>query len=185
MIKKLIYYISLSIILIPNLGISQFNFNISYNGRTDDNLYRSPTPVQDYISLIGLGANYKIQDTGLSIYNNLDFLNYNENTSRSFLLNNLGFSNYINITEDQFSKIYFGGNWNLRVNKEEYNYYNYSQITGYTNVQHFFRIALLKGGYNYRWRNYTNWSDLSNHLHNAFIQLNKSFPTRTTIIIHF
>ena len=171
------------VILASNVGISQLNFNISYNGYYDDNLFRSPETVKDLISDIGIGANYKIKDTGFYIHNNLDILKYQDNANRDFVLNNLGFSNQVTIGENQLSNLYFGGNWNLRINQNDYNYYNYSQIFGYTNIQIFTKISLIKGGYNYRYRDYSNWSNLSNHLHNAYLQINKSFPTRTTIIL--
>jgi hypothetical protein len=180
--KKLIYII-IFIVLIPASGLSQLNFKLSYNGYSDDNLFRSPEPIQDFLSDINIGASFRIKDSGFYLYNNLYLLSYNENSDRNFFINNLGFSDKISIGENQFSNLFFGGSWNLRTNQDDYDYYNYSQLYGYTNVQLYTNIFLLKGGYNYRWRNYTNWTDLSNHLHNAFLQINKSFPTRTTIIL--
>ena len=180
--RKLIYRICL-IGLIPNLVISQINFNVSYNGYFNDNLFRSPEPIQDFLSDIHFGTNYKIKDSGFSLNNNFDVLTYNNYADRNFLINNLGFYNQMSLGESQFSNLYLGGSWNLRINQDDYDYYNYSQLYGYTNVQLFTNFFLIKGGYNYRWRNYSNWSDLSNHLHNAFLQINKSFSTRTTIIL--
>ena len=181
--KNLIKSIFVLLFLNLNIVFSQLNINLSYNGYADNNLFRSPQPISDFLSSVKLGTSYRFDKEGLTIYNNINLLGYKEYSERNFLINNVGLLKHFKLGENQFSNMYLGSNWNLRVNKKDYEYYNYSQLSGYLNLQLFTKIALFKGGYSYRWREYINWSDLSNHLHNAFIQINKSLPTRTTIIL--
>lgn len=168
--------------LITSVAIAQFNFNVSFNHYIDDNLFRTPDPIQDQLSNYQIGTNLRFKDSGLSIYDNFNALNYKDNENRSFMTNKVGFSNRINWGDNSLSSLYFGANWNLRINQSDFEYYNYSQFSGFVNTQIFPKFFILKGGYSYRWCNYLNWTDLSNHLHNAYVQINKSLPTRTTFI---
>ncbi len=161
----------------------QFSKDITVHTYNDDNLYRSPEPISDMLSSVKLNLNYQDNESNIRLSNKTNLILYNNTSDRSFLINNTGLNKNLKIGEKSNSNINLGGNWTLRVNKTDYNYYNYSQISGYANFQILTNIVLIKGGYNYRWRNYPNWSYLSNHLHNVHFQLNKSFPTRTTVIL--
>ena len=173
-----------SILIITGIVFGQFSKDLTVHTYNDDNLFRAPDSlkVQDMLSSVKLGLSYQDQETDTRFYNNTNLILYKNTSDRNFLINNTGFNKRIKIAENSNSNFNLGGNWSLRVNKTEYNYYNYSQLSGYSNFQLLTDIILIKGGYSYRWRNYTNWPNLSNHLHNAHIQLNKSFPTRTTVI---
>jgi hypothetical protein len=169
-------------LFVIGIGFGQFSNDLTINTYSDDNLYRSPEPIQDILSTIKYGLSFQDTESNILLYNNTNLILYKNTFDRNFLINNIGLSKSLKIGNKSNSDINLGGNWSLRVNKNDYNYYNYSQLSGYTNFQILTDIILIKGGYSYRWRNYQNWSDLSNHLHNAFIQLNKSFPSRTTVI---
>ncbi len=171
------------IFLISNIVFGQFSNFVSFNSYSYDNLFRSPEPIQDILSTIKIGLRYQQPEKNTQFYNNTSLIVFNNIYDRNFLINNAGVNKSINIGEKPNSIFRLGGNWTLRVNKNDYNYYNYSQLSGYANFQILTKIALIKGGYSYRRRNYPNWPDLSNNLHNAFFQLNKSFPSRTTIIL--
>lgn len=176
-------FILICIFLVSNVVFGQFSNFVSFNSYSYDNLYRSPIPIQDVLSTIKIGLSYQQPENNTQFYNNTNLIAYKNTYDRNFLINSAGIIKNIKIGEKSNSKFSFGGNWTLRVNKENYNYYNYSQLSGYANFQILTDIALIKGGYSYRWRNYQNWSDLSNILHNVFFQLNKSLPSRTTIIV--
>jgi len=170
-------------LFVVGILFGQFSSNISINTYTDDNLFRTPDPTQDLLTNVNLSLNYKLVETNTNFYNNINLLTYKNTFERNFLINSAGLNKNIKFGENSTSTVNIGGNWTLRVNKTDYNYYNYSQISGYANFQLITNIVLIKGGYSYRWRNYSNLPELSNQLHSAYIQLNKSFPTRTTIII--
>lgn len=176
-------FILICIFLVSNVVFGQFSNFVSFNSYSYDNLYRSPIPIQDVLSTIKIGLSYQQPENNTQFYNNTNLMVFKNTSDRNFIINNAGINKSIKIGDKPNSNIRFGGNWTLRVNKENYNYYNYSQLSGYANFQILTDIALIKGGYSYRWRNYQNWSDLSNILHNIFFQLNKSLPSRTTIIV--
>ena len=176
-------HIFAQILFVISIAFGQFSNNLIVHTYNDDNLYRSPEQIQDILSSIKLGLSYRQPENNTQFYNNTNLIIYKNTSDRNFVINNTGIKTSLVISEKANSNIDFGGNWTLRVNKDDYNYYNYSQLSGYANFKILTNIILIKGGYSYRWRNYPNWANLSNHLHNAFIQLNKSFPTRTTVII--
>ena len=177
-------YIFAQILFVTSIVFGQFSKDLTVYTYSDDNLFRTPDSlkVQDVLSSVQFGLSYLDTESNIRLYNNTNFILYNNTSDRNFLINNIGINKSLKIDKDTNSNINLGGNWSLRVNKTDYNYYDYSQLSGYANYQLLTNIILIKGGYSYRWRNYTNWTDLSNHLHNAYVQLNKSFPTRTTII---
>ncbi len=177
-------YIIAHILFVTSIVFGQFFNFVSLNTYNDDNLFRTPDSlkVQDVLSTFTLGLRYQDSDSHIQLHNNTNLMTYLNNSTRNFLINNVGINKRILLNENSTSNINLGGNWSLRINQDDYNYYNYSQMSGYANFTMLTDIILIKGGYSYRWRNYSNWPDLSNHLHNAHIQLNKSFPTRTTVI---
>ncbi len=176
-------HIFTQILFVISIVFGQFSKDLTIHTYNDDNLYRSPEPVQDVLSSVKLGLSYQDVESNIRVYNNTNLILYKSTSDRNFLINNVGINKYLKIGEKSNSNINLGGNWTLRANKYDYNYYNYSQLSGYANFQILTDIVLIKGGYGYRWRNYPNWTYLSNHLHNVHLQLNKSFPTRTTVIL--
>ena len=177
-------FIIAQIVFVTSIVLGQFSNFVSINTYNDDNLFRTPDSikVQDVLSTFTLGLRYNESESKFQFYNNTNLMVYKNNSIRNFLINNAGLNKSIPLNENSSSNINLGVNWSLRVNQDDYNYYNYSQLSGNANFQLSTDIILIKGGYSYRWRNYPNWPDLSNYLHNVHIQLNKSFPTRTTVI---
>jgi len=177
-------YIVAQILFVTSITFGQFSGFVSLNAYNDDNLFRTPDSikVQDVLSTFTLRLRYQDSESKIQLHNNANLMTYQNNTIRNFLINNVGLNKSMLLNENSTSNINLGGNWSLRVNQNDYNYYNYSQLSGYANFQLLTDIILIKGGYSYRWRNYPNWPDLSNYLHNANVQLNKSFQTRTTVI---
>ena len=174
-------YIFVQILFVISIVFGQFSKDLTVHTYSDDNLFRTPDSlkIQDMLSSINFGVKYKQPETNTNFYNNTSLILYKKMSDRNFLLNSAGINKNIQIGEKSNSNVYLGGNWSLRINQIDYNYYNYSQLSGYVNYQLLTDIVIIKSGYSYRWRNYTNWTDLSNHLHNAHLQLNKSFTPGT------
>ena len=170
-------------LFVASTVLGQFSTNLMVNTYTDDNLFRTPDPIQDLLSNVNLSLSYQQPEANTQFYDNINLIAYKNTYDRNFLINSAGINKNIKIGEKSNSTFSLGGNWTLRANKDNYNYYNYSQLSGYANFKLLTNIILLKGGYSYRWRNYQNLPELSNQLHNTYLQLNKSFPSRTTIIV--
>jgi hypothetical protein len=61
--------------------------------------------------------------------------------------------------------------------------YDYNQLYAYLNLRFDFDFLFLKAGYNFRYRDYSNLPEMNNLRHYIFLQTNKSFQSRTTIIL--
>ena len=184
-IKHSLHLISLVCILLLTFSsiYAQFQSTIDISSWHDDNLYRSPEKVDDIVTNFDLQINYQPEETDVNLYLNGSYLLYNEFTTRSFYMNALGFNLVKSIDENEFYNFYLGVDWTFRVNNEEFNYYDYHQLYAYSNLSFNLDWFFLRGGLNYRYRNYANIPDLNNHQFYGFMQINKSFQTRTTFII--
>ncbi|KAA3610070.1 MAG: hypothetical protein D8M58_07465 [Calditrichaeota bacterium] len=166
---------------------AQFTKSIDISSFYDDNLFRSPDPVSDLITDLSLGLKYKAEKSNMSYFYNGSLLFYQDNALRNFSMHSLGFDNFVNFGKDDYHSFYFGANWALRKNGEDYNYYDYDQLFAYTNFRLDLDGLFIKAGYNFRYRSYTNIPDLTNYRHFIFLQANRSFESKTTIILetHF
>ncbi len=166
---------------------AQVNISFDSSPSYDDNIYLSPEKIGDFTIDNEIKLSYLIKSDSrksfLSLYNNSNYISYIKYSEKSLFLNNLGFA-YVNIFgKNKKQKFYFGSNWSLRKNRSEYNYYDYNQFYSYANWQFNINKTFLKAGYNFRYRSYADLSNLTNSQHYVFAQLNRSFKTRTSIIL--
>jgi hypothetical protein len=161
---------------------AQFTKNLEISSYYDDNLFRAPTPSSDLLTSFELRLNYRPEDSNLNMYYNGSFLLYRDTYDRNFSLHGFGLFFNHSFGDDDRHTLYLGSDGNFRLNNEEYNYYDYTQIYLYSNIRLDLDIFFIKAGYNFRYRNYSNLSDLSNSRHYVFLQANKSFASRTTVI---
>ncbi len=147
------------------------------------NLYRSTVPEEDLLTDAAIQLNYRFPKLNINIDYQGDWFFYRDYTVRNFILNHIGLDYYKSFGKDNRQAFYLGTDCQLRLNEEEYDIYNYTQLYGYANFHFDLAWMFVKTGYNFRHRGYANLSDLSNNRHFIFLQLNKSFATRTTLII--
>jgi hypothetical protein len=171
------------LMLVFNISSAQFRSTIDISSWHDDNLYRSPEKVEDIVTNFDLQLDFQPEESHVNLYFNGSYLLYNELNTRSFYMNALGFNFVKSIDEDELHTFYLGADWTFRVNNEEFNYYDYHQLYAYSNLSFSLDWFYLRGGFNYRYRNYANIPDLNNHQLYGFMQINKSFETRTTFIV--
>ncbi len=180
--------VKLTVILIMALLLvqsaqAQLSANIEMSSYADDNLFRSPEPVSDVLSNVGLTLAYRPQDSGMKFYYDGSFFMYNDFSERNFSLQALGLNSFSAFGSNDQHGFYWGTDLTMRFNGLEYKYYDYTQLYAYANLNFDLNFMFLKSGYNFRYRSYSNLPDLSNYRHYAFVQLNKSFATRTTLIL--
>jgi len=178
-----INYIVVLILITCAMAQAQFTKNIEVVSYYDDNLYRSPDPTQDLLTDIGIHLNYRPDDSDMNYYYSGSFFLYQNNPLRNFSLHGIGFSYSNPFGKDEQNNFYLGSEWSRRFNGEEYNYYDYNQLYASTNFRFDLDFMFLKSGYNFRYRNYSILSDLTNYRHYLFVQANKSFETRTSLIL--
>jgi hypothetical protein len=167
------------------LGTAQAQLTKSIDITTyyDDNLFRSPQPVTDFLTDFSVGLNYTPEKSDMNYYYGGSWLIYQDNTLRNFSTHSLGFDYSTLFGKKNAHNFYMGADFTLRVNGEEYNYYDYNQLLAYSNVRYDLDGLFIKAGYNFRYRSYSNLPDLTNTRHFVFVQANKSFDTRTTVIV--
>ena len=184
--KKLLKYLLLiGIFFSTNVDKSsaQFDTFLDLSSGFDDNLYLSSDETSDLINDLDFRLNYTPKDSNINLFYHGDYISFLNTSERNIFLNNFGGSYYKSFGDKDKHKFYMGGNWLSRYNKEEYNYYNYKQLYLFTNQRFNLNGLFLKTGYNFRYRSYAEIPDLTNYQHYLFLQANRSFKTRTSIII--
>ena len=177
------YIFTISIVLsFANQIQAQFTKNLEISSYYDNNLFRSPIPTPDLLTNIEMRLNYRPQDSNMNLYYTGSFLLYRDTYDRNFSLHGFGFYYNHPFGDEDRHTLYLGGDGTIRLNGEDYNYYDYTQIYLYSNIRFDLDFLFVKAGYNFRYRNYSNLPDLSNSSHFVFFQANKSFASRTTII---
>jgi hypothetical protein len=183
--KKIMRFKSviLFILIGTNFVFSQFSKNIEISSYFDDNLYRSPYPISDLFTTLDINLAFRPGESRVNFSYDGSFFLYQEANERNFSLHGLGISYFNTFGAEEEHTYYFGLDGLLRRDSEEYNYYDYNQAYIYANIRFDLNYLFLKTGYNFRHRNYANLSYLTNNRHYGYIQINKPFQTRTTIIL--
>jgi hypothetical protein len=181
--KKSLKKLLILAILFTSTLQAQLTKSIDITSYYDDNLFRSPQPVTDFLTDFSVGLNYTPEKSDMNYYYGGSWLIYQDNTLRNFSTHNLGFDYSTLFGKENSHNFYMGADFTLRINSEEYNYYDYNQLLAYSNVRYDLDGIFIKAGYNFRYRSYSNLPDLTNTRHFIFVQANKSFDTRTTVIV--
>lgn len=182
-IKIKFLIIAFGIAAFQQITSAQFNAIIDMSTDYDDNIYLSPTKIGDFIYSTDLNLNYTLKDSATNIYYNLDYLVYNEYNIRNFLLNKVGIRHSRDFGKNNQHWLFAGTYFMDRLNNEAYYYYDYRQLYLYTNQRFSLKKTNLRTGYNFRYRNYKNIMELTNYQHYLFLQLSRTFRTRTTLLM--
>jgi len=180
---KVFNYIYLSIFFMTQLLFAQFSKNLEISSYLDDNLYRSPDAVADLFTNMDLSLDYRLPSSTVNFSYNGSFYFYRDANERNFSLHSLNLSLYHSFGDEEQHTLYMGADGLLRIDTEDYNYYDYTQLYLYLNLRLDLDFIFLKSGYNFRVRDYRNFPELSNNRHYVYLQMNKSFETRTTLIL--
>lgn len=179
MIKRLYF---LSMIFFGALG-AQIYPGAAFSVMSSDNIFKGPDPVFDYMYLVSVSLDYLPEKSGFSFFYNGDFDFYRTYNDRNSSYHGLGLNYFSKIGRDKKNNFYLGTDFQMRINDEVYEVYDYSQFYLYGNFKFNFEALTLKTGYNFRFRNYTNYTDLSHSRHIFFVQLARTFQTKTTLKI--
>jgi len=172
-------YLTLSV----NYLLAQFNSSVEVSSTLDDNVFRSPIPVEDVITDLDLDLGYRFTNSNFHIYYNANLIFYQNLKERNLSLHRIGLSYFKPFGNEDRHTFFIGANGLARFDGVEYQEYDYNQLYTYANIRFDFDYLFLKVGYNFRYRDYTNLPELNNLQHYVFLQANKSFETRTTLIL--
>lgn len=176
-------YIAIIFLFIGSSLHAQFSSRFNVTSSFDDNIYRSPFPTSDLLTDLELNLIYEAGESNLRFQYNGNMILYRDLKIQNFSVHSLGTHYFKSFGEDDIHSFYLGGDWTSRINGDDYNYYDFNQLYAYFNLRLDLDYMFLKTGYNFRYRNYLNIPELSNYRHYLFAQINKSFETRTTVIL--
>lgn len=180
--KRFYFSTALLIIFFSSWLQAQFTKSLKISSFYDDNLFRSPEAVNDFLTDASVGLNYQPAASNLNFNYNGSFYLYQDNAVRNFSLHSMGLEYAVPFGDDDQNNFNTGVEYTLRKNGDAFNYYNYNQTFVYISMHYDPEWIFIRSGYNFRYRDYANLPDLTNYQHQIFLQLNKSFETRTTLI---
>ncbi|MEZ5069581.1 MAG: hypothetical protein R2751_01090 [Bacteroidales bacterium] len=168
---------------LPAVVLAQPSAQIDLSASYDDNVFLSPQKIGDFIYDTDLTLGYTFGDTATSVYYSANGLLYQYNPVRNLLLNKIGISHNREFGATGQHWLYLGANAEDRRNTETFNYYNYQQGYAYVNLRLNLNGTFLRLGVNARYRNYPSIPELTNFQEYLFLQLSRSFQTRTTLMM--
>ena len=167
---KIIFLLFSLALLQPVFG--QFYYSVSAEREYNTNPFRLKDGEADQTSELGFGVRKDWNNISAQYYGN--YLLFNSNAPRNFYWHQF----YLN-----------GGdtlNWFLsadnRINRDDYEVYNYFTLKGGLNSLASSGSYLFRYGGSAAYNNYELLPELNNLMFNAFISMNRSFQTRTSII---
>lgn len=176
------YFIAaLLVMALPVTVFAQFEARFDYSSSYDDNIYLSPEKTGDLVQDLDLTLSYTLKDSATTFYYNADFVGYINNPVRNILFNKGGIRYLRDLGKTRDHYLYLGGYFQDRRNTDTYYYYDYQQAYLYTNFRFNLNNTFLRMGYNFRYRRYENIMDLTNFQHYGYLQLSRTFRTRTTL----
>ena len=170
-------------ILFFNSTLAQFNLYTYYQGIYDDNIFNTSEKVLDFINAISFGTAYNFE----SEFNNVQLyyegnLNYfKTTTSKSFDAHRIGLveTHLFSIDDNPLNA---GVNYSFRNNKDEYEVYNFDQISGYINYRHSISDGdFILPGYVFNKNTYNNFTLYSHNEHRLFFTWISNFETQTSL----
>jgi hypothetical protein len=171
------------LVFLISIGIAQAQMStgISFSSFWDDNVFRSPLAQSELLNDIGLNFSYVPEDNRFTYQGGLSYLSYLENNTRNFSTLDAAVRLQLPINHKKTDFIFSGLELSSRLNSPEYDYYNFTQLHLYFNLNRMMSGFLLRSGLSYRYRSYSQLPDLTNSTYTLFTQINRSFPTRTSV----
>lgn len=161
-------------VISPVILSAQWDINVSTSQEYNSNPFRSPLPEANLISSLDLGLQREIGQFNLLYYGS--YTGFDNSQDRNYYWHQLGL-----YKENENSM--FGIYGEQRINKTDYNYFDYYNLTGYyrqkIESQYFFPTISFSGTF----KKYLQLSEYDNFFLNAGISLNKGFESKTTLIL--
>lgn len=165
---------------------SQFTFVTGIHNAYDDNVNNNYLNTFDQLTQLSLqsGYDFSTENSNLQLFY-LGALNYYRNViARTFHTHLAGLVYSKIYGEESETALNIGANYNLRLGRESFSYFDNSQYISYLNVKHNLSERTLgKIGYRIKYLDYKEFSDLSNLENYIFAQLMNFLPSRTTLAL--
>jgi len=166
--------------------LAQFNLYTYYQGIYDDNIFNTSDKVSDFINAISFGTAYNFE----SEFNNVQLyyegnLNYFQTTtSKSFNTHRIGLveTHLFSIDDNPLNA---GANYSFRNNRDEYEDYDFDQISAYINYRSSISESdFILPGYIFNRNSYNNFTLFSHNEYRLFLTWISNFETQTSLTIN-
>ena len=170
---KKIYLIFYSLLFLAGNIFSQWQFSLGTTQSYSNNPFNSPYPTSSIISSIDLGIEKDFTSLSFGYYGS-NYI-FHDMPDRNYYWHQIGFWSETDSTM-------FGVYLEQRLNRNEYDFYNYTNYNTYYKRKFTFNGINLMGNAALSYTNYSELVDLNNILGAASISINKSFETKTTLL---
>lgn len=183
--KRFSLVIILSVLFITTAQ-AQFNLYTYYQGIYDDNIFNTSNKVSDFINSLSFGTAYNFE----SEFNNVQIyyegsLNYFQTTTaKSFDTHRIGLveTHLFSIDDNPLNA---GINYSFRNNNDEYEVYDFDQISAYINYrQSISETDFILSGYIFNKNSYNNFTLYSHNEHRLFLTWISNFETQTSLTLN-
>jgi len=185
MIKYFSSVIILSILVITSAQ-GQFNFYTYYQGIYDDNIYNTSENVSDFINSLSFGSAYNIESelNNLQIYYEGSLNYFQIVTAKTFDTHRIGLVETHLFSVDD-NPLNAGINYSFRNNRDEYEVYDFDQISAYVNYRHSISESdFILPGYIFNRNSYNNFTLYSHNEHRMFLTWISNFETQTSLSLN-
>lgn len=181
---QVLIFTALSVMLVGSLN-AQWTKSVSVSTGYDDNAFRNYQGLSDYATQVSayLAKDFDGESWQSRLFYRGSFNLFAEYDERNYHYHQLGAA-WSRIISEQGNAFNLGVNGSLRANGQVYNYYNFQEASGYSNVK--IRMGSASSanfGYRIRRRWYNNLSELDYLEHYLFARFGYSFQTRTTLTV--
>jgi hypothetical protein len=182
---KLFYPLFLLLsIAILNLEVkAQFYLTANVDSYYDDNIFNNYLNLSDFINAFTgeLGYDFETEQNNLEFYYTGFFNRYYEYADKSTAIQKFGVVNTYLFSEND-NPLNVGINYSFRLNKEEYNIYDFNQISAYANYMHSISESnKIQLGVIGNRIDYENFSLFSHYQLKAFLRSINSFESGTSV----
>ena len=163
------------VLIISSMSLNaQWNFSLSTDQEFNSNPFLMPDSEGELISSVDLGVEKEFEELNILYYGS--YAHFQKSILRDYYWHQLGL---YSSTDNSIYGIYA----EQRINKTDYNFYNYNNFAAYVkhSVDMDFVQSTLLASVNYK--DYQNLAEYNNILATAGININKSFETKTTLIM--
>jgi hypothetical protein len=162
---------------------AQFYLTADVEGYYDDNIFNNYLNSSDFINAFTgeLGCDFDSDQNNFEIYYTGFFNQYYKYTDKSTTIHKFGAVNTYLFSEDD-NPLNVGINYSFRINKEDYNIYDFNQISAYANYMHSISESnKIQLGVIGNRIDYENFSLFSHYQLKAFLRSINSFESRTSL----
>lgn len=163
---------------------SQFVLNTGVHNAFDDNVNNNYLNTFDRLTQFSLKSGYDFnnENSNIQLFYLGSFNYYKNITARTFHTHSTGLVYSKLYGEESETELNTGVNYNLRIGREDFTYFDNSQYVGYINVKHQLSERTFgKLGYRIKYLGYEELSDLNNIENIFFAQIMNFLPSRTTL----